>query len=841
MDTLNKNSQSGTSKEKELSFLEAIVESSDDAIIGKTLDGVIASWNKGAERQYGYTADEVIGKPVSILIPPDLTDELPKFLEMIKKGEPVAHYETERIRKDGKRIDVSVSLSPVRDALGNVIGAAAIVRSITERKQAAQYARSLIEASLDPLVTISPEGKITDVNEATMKVTGASREELIGADFSNYFTEPEKAREGYQRAFREGTVVDYPLTIHHKDKSLIDVLYNASVYKDEKGHVLGIFAAARDVTASKQALFYARSVIEAGLDPMMTISPEGKITDVNEATVHVTGLPREKLIGNDFVSFFTDSEEALQGYQQVFREGFVREYPLTIRHVLGALIDVLYNASVYKDDKGNVFGAIAALRDITDRKKVEEKLHETSAYARSLIEASLDPLFIISPDGKITGVNFATEGVTGITREWLIDTDFSTYFTEPHKARDGYRQVLEKGEVRDYPLAIRHASGKVTDVSFNASVYKDAVGKVRGIFAAARDVTETKKASQYARSLIEASLDPLVTISPEGKVTDTNEATIKVTGVSREKLIGSDFFDYFTEPNKAREGYKEVFKNGFVTDYPLTIRSREGKLTDVLYNASVYKDEKGDVLGVFAAARDYTRVKQNTEDVESANKELEAFSYSVSHDLRAPLRAIDGFAKVLSEEYKEKLDDEGKRIINIIQDNAVQMGKLIDDLLAFSHLGRQEVKKEYVAMGALADEVFKELTQTLPPGSITYTLNILPDSRVDPAMMRLVWQNLLSNAIKFTKKKEHPMIEVGSTTDDRMITYYVKDNGAGYDMKYNDKLFNVFQRLHVDTDFEGTGVGLANVKRIVERHGGKVWSEGKVGEGAIFSFSLPKV
>lgn len=144
------------------SLLAAIVESSDDAIIGKTLDGTIMSWNKGAERQYGYTAQEAVGKPMSLLIPKDRVDELPKFLTMIKRGEPVAHYETERVRKDGKRIDVSVSLSPIRDASGKVIGAAAIARSISERKQAAQYARSLIEASLDPLVTISPEGKITD-------------------------------------------------------------------------------------------------------------------------------------------------------------------------------------------------------------------------------------------------------------------------------------------------------------------------------------------------------------------------------------------------------------------------------------------------------------------------------------------------------------------------------------------------------------------------------------------------------------------------------------------------------------------------------------------------------
>ncbi len=234
---------------------------------------------------------------------------------------------------------------------------------------ASQYARSLIEASLDPLVTISADGKITDVNEATVKVTGIPREQLIGTDFSNYFTEPEKAREGYQQVFAKGFVTDYPLTIRHKDGRLTDVLYNASVYKDTRGNVLGVFAAARDVTAQKQASQYARSLIESSLDPLVTISADGKITDVNEATVKVTGVSSEQLIGTDFSNYFTEPEKAREGYQQVFAKGFVTDYPLTIRHKDGRLTDVLYNASVYKDTRGNVLGVFAAARDVTARKR----------------------------------------------------------------------------------------------------------------------------------------------------------------------------------------------------------------------------------------------------------------------------------------------------------------------------------------------------------------------------------------------------------------------------------------------------------------------------------------
>jgi len=244
-------------------LLASIVEFSDDAIITKTSRGIITSWNSGAEKIYGYPAKEVLGQPISILIPPGQSDEVPALLERIGRGERTRHYETVRRRKDGQLIHVSQSISPIQDKEGRLIGASTIARDITaevaarkeaEEKLAAasQYARSLIESSLDPLVTISADGKITDVNEATVKVTGVPRPRLIGTDFSNYFTEPEKAREGYQQVFEKGYVTDYPLTIRHKDGRLTDVLYNASVYKDTRDHVLGVFAAARDVTAKKR-------------------------------------------------------------------------------------------------------------------------------------------------------------------------------------------------------------------------------------------------------------------------------------------------------------------------------------------------------------------------------------------------------------------------------------------------------------------------------------------------------------------------------------------------------------------------------------------------------------
>jgi light-regulated signal transduction histidine kinase (bacteriophytochrome) len=233
-------------------------------------------------------------------------------------------------------------------------------------------------------------------------------------------------------------------------------------------------------------------------------------------------------------------------------------------------------------------------------------------------------------------------------------------------------------------------------------------------------------------------------------------------------------------------------------------------------------------------------VSERTAQVEAANKELEAFSYSVSHDLRAPLRAIEGFSRMLMEDHAARLDEEGSRLLKVIRNNTGVMGQLIDDLLTLSRTGRQELRMGEVDLSVLAKRVFKEIRDQAPKRNLRLEMKSLPPAQGDRALLHQVMVNLLNNAGKFTRSKENPLIEVGGWTEEQENIYYVKDNGVGFDMRYVAKLFGVFQRLHRTQEFEGTGVGLALVQRIVKRHGGRVWATGKVNKGATIFFSLPR-
>jgi light-regulated signal transduction histidine kinase (bacteriophytochrome) len=271
-----------------------------------------------------------------------------------------------------------------------------------------------------------------------------------------------------------------------------------------------------------------------------------------------------------------------------------------------------------------------------------------------------------------------------------------------------------------------------------------------------------------------------------------------------------------------------------------------------------YCDEQGRIIGVLGIFEDITqrkqaeeeirswneslerRVRERTAQLEATNRELESFSYSISHDLRAPLRAIHGFARILTDEYRQQLDDQGRRVLDVVCTEAQRMGRLIDDLLNFCRLGKCAIQPSQVDMEGMVREVYCELRTGAADRQVELRLHGLPGAAADPVLVRQVWTNLLDNALKYTRPQPCARVEIGGSTNDGESLYFIRDNGIGLDMKYADKLFNVFQRLHGPDEFEGNGVGLALVQRIVQLHNGRVWVEAEPDRGATFYFTLPQ-
>ncbi|MBF0484087.1 MAG: DUF4118 domain-containing protein [Candidatus Omnitrophica bacterium] len=370
-------------------------------------------------------------------------------------------------------------------------------------------------------------------------------------------------------------------------------------------------------------------------------------------------------------------------------------------------------------------------------------------------------------------------------------------------------------------------------------------------------------ANLYNRSLLEASIDPLVTISANGKITDVNEATIKATGRTREELIGTEYASYFTEPEKAQAGYQQVFAKGFVKDYPLTMRHKNGKLMDVLYNASLYKDNHGNIAGIFAAARDVTLLNQaeaelrrhrdsleilvneRTADLESSNRDLartnenlEQFAYVASHDLQEPLRVMSSYSQLLEKRYKDKLDQDANDFIEFIVDAAKRMQTLITDLLSYSRIGRAELPMKDVDVDSIVNKIIKGMSSSIEQSGGIVSHDQLPVLLAHEISIIQLFQNLISNALKF-RGEEAPRIHISVKRNDAGWTFSVADNGLGIEPQYHERIFQIFQRLHSRSEYSGTGIGLSICKKIVENYGGEIWVESQKGKGSIFYFTIP--
>lgn len=651
-----------------------------------------------------------------------------------------------------------------------------------------------------------------------------------------------------------------------------------------------------------------RTMIEVMQQGALALTCEGTILYANRGFANMLNAPLEKVIGSDISDWIAPQSQALLKELLRLDLGDRHDSELLLSGPGGAQVPALLSAGKqHMNGRPDQLWMVATdLSEVIERKKKEEELlvqqvadeakvkadgklaeslRRSAEYTRSLLEASLDPLVTISDEGKITDVNKASVQVTGLTREQLIGTDFSACFTDPDAARRGYERVFAEGFVRDYPLAISHADGHVTDVLYNASVYKDEQGRVMGVFAAARDITKRKQAEAESlklnaelekrveeRTMALAASQERLRLAAEAADIGIWDWDLESNTVRWDKLMFSIYGmppsddglilyrdwrnhvhpdDLAHQEDSLRNTIEKVGHNQ--REFRI-IRDSDHAIRIIRASDAAIRGEGGKATHVVGINLDITEtfemleeirklnlsLKNRAAELETSVKELDAFSYSVSHDLRAPLRAIDGFSRIVEEDYAPKLDNEGRRLIGVIRGEAQRMGRLIDDLLTFSRLGRQKVESVRIDMEAMARRVFEEVT-TLEPGRVIHLdLHPIPPAFGTEAMIRQVWFNLIGNAVKFSGKRERAEIEIGVEPGEAgEQVYFVRDNGAGFDMRYADKLFGVFQRLHTHEEFPGTGVGLALVQRIVHRHGGRVWGEGEIEKGATFRFTIP--
>ena len=416
------------------------------------------------------------------------------------------------------------------------------------------------------------------------------------------------------------------------------------------------------------------------------------------------------------------------------------------------------------------------------------------------------------------------------------------------------------------------ASGRVPGFSFTPGVLDEvivvqlflAITAIPSLLLAAvvterkRVETDLRESEQRFRTLFEQATDGMLLADMETQsFTLANRQIQRLLGYSEDeiqRLTVADIHPAADLPAVLEQFAKQA--RGEITLAPgIPVRRKDGTVFYADINSAAIRLQQRDcLLGIFCDITDRKRAEEEirqlnidleqrvierTVQLEASNKELEAFAYSVSHDLRAPLRAVDGFSRILLEDYGDQLDEEGRRLLNIVRINTKYMDQLIIDLLELSRTTRTEMQLSHIDMTTMANSIYREIVSPEMLKMFSFSVSPLPDAEGDPTLMRLVWSNLLSNAVKYTTPKEERKIEVGGYTDPRRNIYFVKDSGIGFNPDYTHKLFAVFQRLHKAEDFEGTGIGLAIVQRIIHRHGGQVWAEGKVGEGATFWFSIP--
>jgi PAS domain S-box-containing protein len=728
-------------------------------------------------------------------------------------------------------------------------------QSSGQLKLAHSRTASILESILDGFIAFDREWRYTYINPAAARMIGRTPEELLGKNLWDEW--PQVSSLPFGAAYRRSLAEDIPLRVEAFCPEPLNAWFEMRCYPSPEGLSL-FFTDTTDRKRRDQQLRLLESAALETSDGILILEITGGGAEqqypvfLNPAFERITGFSLEDVRQRALPVLAAPANGA--DYQEQFT-----------RRKDGSEYWAEFNFKLLDDSGGNCMHRVCTLRDITERKRAEENARLFS----SIVQESDDAIVSKNLDGTVLSWNRGAERIYGYSAGEMVGQSIARLMPpgRTHELLEIVDNLRRGAQLEHYQTERVRKDGRCIIVSLTVSPLRNTAGSIVAASIISRDITERKRfekalalSEERYRSLAFATTQIVWTTSMQGEVVEDIPMWRAFTGQSLEEVKGMGWVDALHPDDRLQTSqiWSRAVNNRSFYNTEYRMRRHDGEYRWMAVHGVPVLEAGGDIREWVATCADIhdrvqaeeeirelneqleQRVVQRTAELQAANAELEAFAYSISHDLRAPLRALDGFSRILLDEYSPQLPEQAQHYLAVTRKNTLQMGALIDDLLAFSKLSRQPLSKQPIAPAELVREVLDELRVDQEGRRVEVTVGDLPDCEGDPALLKQVLVNLLSNGFKYTRTREVARIEVGALTraGSHKPVYYVRDNGVGFDMRYADKLFGVFQRLHAAQEYPGTGVGLAIVQRIVHRHGGLVWADAAVNQGATFYFVL---